>query len=85
MRSEGIIRDGVQRNIEVVAIYSGGCNAVSLYPSYSLAHAVRAAVLQSDGPHNDYSSLVDAAEKLVSSVGINMDVKSIVAKFGIEV
>ena len=44
----GVLRDGVQRNVEVVSASGGRAGTVSLYPSYSLMLAPRLAVLLDD-------------------------------------
>ena len=44
----GNVRDGLQRNIEVVSVSGSRVGTVSLYPSYSLMPATRLAVLLDD-------------------------------------
>jgi len=76
--SNGSIKDGIQRNIEVM----GSDGTVSFYSAISLVPAVRASVLD----QCDISSLTKLLEKLITSTlgpSILMDVASIVKKNGL--
>ena len=77
--SVGVIREGIQRNIEVVAVGGPYHGQVSLYPAYALAPAVRHAVMTD----HDLSLLHATVRHFLTSHGLtSVDVDQLIATFG---
>jgi hypothetical protein len=82
VRGVGAVRDGVQRNVEV-AVGDADSFVLSLYPSYSLIHAVRSLVSFPE----DYHDLLSAATGLIrkSRSSTTLSAARLVELFGPEV
>ncbi len=82
----GDVRDGIQRNVEVMLVQAPRSEApprISRYPSSSLVSAVRCMVLMEG---DETQSLIAAADDIVRNVlSTSLDMKSLVDKFGLEV
>jgi hypothetical protein len=78
----GIVRDGILRNIEVVAVGGPRDGMISMYPGYALTTAVRSTILTND----DRRLLVDIVKGLAVEAGITaIDAETLVQEFGLGV
>ena len=75
----GVIREGIQRNVEVVAVGGPHNGQVSLYPAYALVPAARNAVMT----NHDLSLLHATVHHFLTSHGLTtVDVDQLIATFG---
>jgi hypothetical protein len=79
--SVGVVRDGCQRNVEVVAVGGPRNGMVSMYSACALTEAVRSTVLTDQ----DRRLLIDIVEELIFESGISYDAEYLVSRFGLGV
>ena len=80
--NEGVFRDGIQRNIEVVAVCGSLKGEVSLYPSSVLHKAIRNTVLIDE----DIPLLSGAVKALTHEIGVaSIDAEALVRDLGLGV
>jgi len=73
----GVIREGIQRNVEVVAVGGPRNGQVSLYPAYVLVPATRQTVITD----RDLSLLHATIRHFLASHGFTIDVDQLIATF----